>query len=389
MSGTELEGEGGDIIDDVVDAGAAAAAGAISAAACLACGAKVAGSFCQTCGQRHDPMRRNIFVLFWDYLRETFGFDSRMWRTALSLFTRPGAAAREYSHGIRSRYSPPIRMFLFISFLFFLTLSLTHTYFAAFDLRYDGKPAGGFARFKIDDNDTKGSSAKAETRAAKAVAAAPDADGGREPGIYVGGGDKPAARPVVKASSCPTGGELKFFVRAKDVNVGRPDLAECFTLQVEKDIGQDERRVLDFVERAIRGVTFAVQNPDKFNEQLNDWIPRIMFLMTPILALILSIFFRGKKDALLFDNVLQSLHLHAALFLITGLGVIAAQFNAPSVGLIVTCALFLYLVATLKNAYQRGWIKTIYSAVMISQLYFVVLSAIVLFIMSRILIDAA
>ena len=93
MSGQDIDVD--DVIDDVVDAGEAAAAGAVGAAACLACGEAVAGRYCKACGQRHDAMRRNIFALFWDYLKETFDFDSRMWRTTISLFTRPGMAARE------------------------------------------------------------------------------------------------------------------------------------------------------------------------------------------------------------------------------------------------------------------------------------------------------
>ncbi len=399
MSGADLDADVEDgVIDGVVDAGEAAAAGAIGAAACLACGAQVAGRFCQTCGQRHDAMRRNVFVLFWDYLRETFDFDSRMWRTAVSLFTRPGVAAREYSHGARSRYTPPIRMFLFVSFLFFLTLSLTHTYFAAFDLRYGDKPGEGGINFQVDANDLKGVDDKARDKAADAVEKAQQAppvevaEGGEKkeaPGIYVGGSDKPVARPVVRRENCPTGGELKFFVRAKDINPGRPELSECFDMEIEPGVGEDEKKVIDFVERAVRGATFAAQNPDKFNESLNAWIPRIMFLMTPILALILSIFFRGKKDALLFDNVLQSLHLHAAFFVITGLGIVAAQFDVPYVGLGIAVALFVYLIAALKNAYGRGWVKTVYSALMISLLYFIVLASAVMAIVSRVVIDAA
>jgi hypothetical protein len=399
MSTPDIEGGEG-VVDDVVDAGEAAVVGAIGAAACLACGAKVSGRYCNACGQRHDSMRRNVFVLFWDYLRETFDFDSRMWRTAISLFARPGVAAREYSHGARTRYTPPIRMFLFVSFLFFLTLSLTHTYFAAFDVRYDGKKGEGI-NFTVGGDDAAEIEREARAAAAEAVGSAPEvsepsdaaetepASKEESPGIYVGDGDKPAARTVVNRESCPTGGELKFFVRAKDVNKGRADLSECFKLEVEDNVGQDEEKIVGFIDRAVRGATFAAQNPDKFNESLNDWIPRIMFLMTPILALILSIFFRGKKDALLFDNVLQSLHLHAAFFIITGIGIVAAQFDVPYVGYGIAGALLVYLIAALKNGYGRGWVKTLYSALMISLLYFIVLSSAVVFIVSRILIDAA
>lgn len=389
MSSTDFDPDiDGDIVGGVIDAGEAAAAGAIGAAACLACGAKVAGSYCQTCGQRHDAMRRNVFVLFWDYLRETFDFDSRMWRTAISLFAKPGIAAREYSHGARSRYTPPIRMFLVVSFLFFLTLSLTHTYFAAFDVRYDSAKREGvsFAKVRVTGSDQ----AEAQSAAAQAAdesltpqTAEPDARG-----LYVGDGDKPAARTKIDQSKCPTGVELKFFVKASDIKRARADVGGCVTFEREADVTSDEAKVLGFIEKGVRGAAAMAADPESFNKAINEWIPRVMFLMTPVLALIIAIFFRGKKDALLFDNVLQSLHLHAALFILTGVGVVAAQFGAPNVGLVVGLAIIVYFVAALKNAYGRGWVKTIYSAMMISFLYMIVLNCAVFFIVSRVLLDA-
>ena len=377
-----------DDVGDIVDAGEAAVAGAIGAAACLACGEKVSGRFCYSCGQRHDAMRRNVFALFWDYLRETFDFDSRMWRTALSLFTRPGMAAREYSHGARSRYTPPIRMFLFVSFLFFLTLSLTHTYFAAFDVRYGEEGAG--INFTVgEEAEMRAAIDEARAGAAEArkdVAASQPEDQG---GVYVGGdADQPAARPKIDRSKCPTGAEIKFFVKASDIRPARDDLAECVTFEREEGVSADQEKVLSVVERGMRGAAAMAADPETFNAAINDWIPRIMFLMTPVLALILSIFFRGRKDALLFDNVLQSLHLHAALFVIVGAAIIAAQLGAPFVGPVTALAVAAYVVAALKNGYRRGWIKTIWSASMASLLYFIVLSSAVGTIVSRVVYDA-
>lgn len=395
MSTPDIDVDEGGIIDDVVDAGEAAAAGAIGAAACLACGAKVSGRYCNTCGQRHDAMRRNIFALFWDYLRETFDFDSRMWRTAVSLFTKPGIAAREYSHGARSRYTPPIRMFLFVSFLFFLTLSLTHTYFAAFDVSYDKKEKQGL-NFTIGGGDDDARESAAQSAAPQGVDEAPaspepppQSEGAEPPGLYLGGEtDKPAARTKIDQSKCPTGAELKFFVKASEVKPARADIGDCVTLEREANVTDDQEKVLSFVEKTVRGAAAMAADPEAFNKAINEWIPRIMFLMTPVLALIIAIFFRGKKDAMLFDNVLQSLHLHAALFILTGVGVVAAQFGAPHVGIIIGVAIVVYFVATLKNAYRRGWLKTIYSAVMISFLYTIVLNSAVLLIVSRVLLDA-
>lgn len=376
MSDVDVDPGDIDDVEGIVDAGEAAVAGAVGAAACLACGEKVSGRFCYRCGQRHDAMRRNVFALFWDYLRETFDFDSRMWRTAVSLFTRPGVAAREYSHGVRSRYTPPIRMFLFVSFLFFLTLSLTHTYFAAFDVSYDEEAPG--INLKVGD----------DAKVAAAEKAGAPADGKGEPGLYLGDSSKAAARPKIDRGKCPTGGEIKFFVKASKVKPARADIGECLTLERERNLSGEEAQVLGVVERSLRGAAAMAADPAKFNAAINDWIPRVMFLMTPVLALIMSIFFRGRKDALLYDNVLQSLHLHAALFIIAGAGIVAAQLNAPFVAPATLVAAAIYVVAALKNGYQRGWIKTLWSATMISVLYFLVLSTAVGFIVSRIVFDA-
>lgn len=370
-----------DDLGDVVDAGEAAVAGAVGAAACFACGEAVSGRYCRACGQRHDAMRRNIFLLFWDYLRETFDFDSRMWRTSVSLFARPGVAAREYSQGARSRYTPPIRMFLFVSFLFFLTLSLTHTYFAAFDVRYGPQKTSG-VNFTIGPDAPVAAPDRADG-ATKAPTIAKD-----ESGVYLGDGDKPVARSKIDRDKCPTGAELKFFVKATDIKPARADLAECLQLETDEKATSEQRQTLGFVERLIRGGAAMAADPEAFNKAINDWIPRVMFFMTPVLALIMSIFFRGRKDALLFDNVLQSLHLHAAWFILAGAGIVAAQFGAPYVGAATFSLVALYTIAALKNGYRRGWVKTLWSATMIGLLYLIVLSSAVVLIVSRVIYDA-
>ncbi len=117
-------------------AGAAAVAAAVAAgAACLSCGVAIVGVYCVGCGQKNDDLRRSSFVLFKDFIRETFAFDSRMWRTLGLLAAAPGTVPRRYSHGKRSSYTPPVRLFLVVSFLFFLVLGFTQTMFLAVEVR--------------------------------------------------------------------------------------------------------------------------------------------------------------------------------------------------------------------------------------------------------------
>jgi hypothetical protein len=55
-------------------------------------------------------------------LDDVFSFDSRASRTIWPLLTRPGFLTNEYIQGRRVHYVPPLRLYLFISIVFFITL---------------------------------------------------------------------------------------------------------------------------------------------------------------------------------------------------------------------------------------------------------------------------
>jgi hypothetical protein len=57
-------------------------------------------------------------------LDDIFSFDSRAARTILPLITRPAFLTNEYFAGRRVHYVPPLRLYLFISIIFFLSLNL-------------------------------------------------------------------------------------------------------------------------------------------------------------------------------------------------------------------------------------------------------------------------
>lgn len=89
---------------------------------CLDCGAKLAGPFCSQCGQKATSLDPTIKQLLTDALADVFSWDSRVWRTLRQLLTKPGSLTLDYWTGRRTRYVPPLRLYLFISFLGFLIL---------------------------------------------------------------------------------------------------------------------------------------------------------------------------------------------------------------------------------------------------------------------------
>lgn len=91
---------------------------------CLNCGEDLVGPYCVACGQRDG----SLAVTVGDFLREAldnlFSFDSRLWRTLRPLILRPGFLTVEFWQGRRAKYLPPLRLYLFISFVCFMLVSL-------------------------------------------------------------------------------------------------------------------------------------------------------------------------------------------------------------------------------------------------------------------------
>ncbi len=91
--------------------------------ACKNCGTALDDAYCPHCGQKDIDLGRPVLDLAGELVRETFDVDGRMFRTLRLLFVRPGALTRDYLAGHRQRFTPPLRLYLVISVLFFLAMS--------------------------------------------------------------------------------------------------------------------------------------------------------------------------------------------------------------------------------------------------------------------------
>ncbi|WP_203293299.1 DUF3667 domain-containing protein [Maricaulis parjimensis] len=93
-------------------------------AACADCGHALDGPYCSQCGQSAADIRRPVRTLVTDFIGDTFVWDGRLWRTMKRLFINPGSLARHYADGQRARWTPPIRLYLLVSLVFFAAMSL-------------------------------------------------------------------------------------------------------------------------------------------------------------------------------------------------------------------------------------------------------------------------
>ena len=77
--------------------------------------------YCANCGQHalDDGSFRSFAEQF---LGDYFTFDSKIIRSVVPLLIRPGWLTTEYLIGRRARYIPPLRMFIFLSVIFFVVI---------------------------------------------------------------------------------------------------------------------------------------------------------------------------------------------------------------------------------------------------------------------------
>lgn len=93
--------------------------------ACPSCGATHMGRFCDRCGEKR---RANHDFSVQHYVGEALEalthFDSKILRTAWLLVRRPGALSANYLEGRRVRYMTPLRLFLLLSVIYYLSNSI-------------------------------------------------------------------------------------------------------------------------------------------------------------------------------------------------------------------------------------------------------------------------
>ena len=89
----------------------------------------------------------------------------------------------------------------------------------------------------------------------------------------------------------------------------------------------------------------------------SDYVPRLMFVLLPVFALLLKIAFRHR---LYFDHLIHSLHLHSAAYIVIALMLPLEQpVSALGPATVIQFVLFMYLFASfvisLKHVYRASW----------------------------------
>ncbi|MGF1605244.1 MAG: DUF3667 domain-containing protein [Rhodothalassiaceae bacterium] len=339
---------------------------------CMNCGAAVTGSYCPDCGQKDDDLRRPLYTFLVNFLDDVFSLESRALRTMATLIAFPGRMTRRYVQGRRQSYTPPLRLYLITSLLFFLTLGATDIALIGFTLDQNGADPvtnGVEGPGAAQDAPPEPSSPPSESAQTQPDERTVEIDESTR--ITIGSedlspeeGEEVAqfAESMVSAlGGCQV--RTRLFLPAEAVTRHDP---ECRAALDKQLAGTHLPEQVGFLERLVLGFQRSLDDPARLNRAFNTWLPRAMVLLLPLMAVGLSVLHR-RRGQYFFNHLVFSLHFHTFVFVLMIVLVLWARGVGPlPPGHWVSLLVLIYFIVAMKHAYQQGWIKTVLKSAVIA-----------------------
>jgi hypothetical protein len=318
---------------------------------CPNCGAPMIGPYCAACGQERDTHRRSVWRLVGDLVEDIVSFDSRILRTGVALMAEPGELATAFREGRPHSYVPALRLYFFVSLIFFVILSASGLAIMQFEVTATPETVvhnqNGFFIVNPDPHPDADDEKLIPISRQKAL----------EPGTkYDFSAKMDYFSPVgIHHSNLPPEARAKLLRYAKN---GDPDSAKS------SEGSWITERVFDAINR-------LAADPAALNAPLTTWLPRVLFLLLPLFALLLMLFHvRRHKDFYFVDHLVFSLNMHSFVFIALIVAVGMAQIFDPGwVALAALCAVGLYQLIAMKRFYLQNWFWTGFKFVCITFVY--------------------
>jgi hypothetical protein len=282
---------------------------------CQNCSEEVNERFCPNCGQENIETRKSFHHIFSHFLADLTHYDNSFWKTIYNLLFKPAALSKAYISGKRTYYLNPFRLYLFISFITFLAISL----------------------FSADNIDTK-----AETSSNKEVKFEPtniptiDSLHIQEKGIdgltkigIISQDNNDTLKKILKDT-------IKIDTKGL-INIGLVNKKELDSLQKE---GSDHVEAKSIKYWFLKKWLATEENHTNeeviadFSKSFLSNFPKVLFMYLPIFAFILW-WFHDKKKWYYFDHGIFTLHYFSFLllmnFVLFGLNKLAPLTSSSNV----------------------------------------------------------
>ncbi|MEN8117557.1 MAG: DUF3667 domain-containing protein [Bacteroidota bacterium] len=307
---------------------------------CKNCKNKFDGHFCPKCGQPVKEYDKPLSFIFFNFVGDFFAFDTRFFRTIGTLLFKPGSLTLDFFKGKRVRYAPPFRVFIFVSFILFLLLQV-----------YTNRGLTKVLDSSLDELTKNGAVLDSGSVAAL-------------DSVVVGNYQE--IRSEIGADSIDDGVvDSEIFENTRDIRQGLALIAS----NLEKNKLENET---DPKKRAkLREAIAMLRSPEQATIKILEYMSWAFFLLLPVFALILKLFYIRRKQNYI-RHLVFSIHIHSFIFIIITLIIglhMMLDINIEIVTSVLLLSIPLYIVIALKRFYGQKVIKVILKFIGITFLY--------------------
>lgn len=280
---------------------------------CLNCGIEVAGRFCQQCGQENVEVKESFFQLLRHFVEDLTHFDGKLWKTVKLLLFKPGSLTKLYIEGKRASYIHPIRMYIFVSAVFFLFMFT------------------GEAPVKPEGAGPKANTSK-------------DFASGLQEGLEL---DLDNDTVNYKTIAAYNAAQQKLPSSKKD-NWLDAELKKK-GIELNEKYGGDNLKI---------GKALI--------EKFENYFSRMLYISLPIFAFFIWVLYRRNKNHFFVDHIIFSIHIYCAFYIILFITQIVSIVNdffsdqlSGIIAFFVPLSLVFYLYKSLKNHFNQSRKKTL------------------------------
>lgn len=312
--------------------------------------------YCTRCGQENIEPKETVGHLIGHFFSDITHFDSKIFITLKDLILRPGFLTSEYVAGRRVRYLNPIRMYVFISAIFFLALYADK---GGEGGKGDNDTTINMARQQIADSLRRAGGDSARRASNLKLAAVLDTAGknGKSESLAMG---------------YSTGGIVKVDITERKYNTVR----EYDSVQRTLPDSAKEKGTMKWILRN------NVRMKEKYGSSVihkevdvHHDIPKVMFVLLPLFALYVGWFYSRKKYYYV-QHAIFSVHFHCFYFLLFLVLLLVGklirgdwyELVSPVVAVV---AGYFYLVVALRNRFRQSWGMSFLKGTAIAAMYIV------------------
>ncbi len=320
--------------------------------------------YCPYCGQESTD-NLTFGVLFSNTIENYFSIDARFFRSFVPLMLKPGVLPRRFVDGKRLKYLHPAQFYLFISVLFFFLFSFN---VRRADSEVSEALEKGFEQEIVLDslvNIEQDSIGIAQAR--KAL---------KENQKFTGMSDTDIAAidsVITKSSDVP---DVSFNFKRERLDsliaAGATEKEKLKAMGMKEDADGFTKR---FYQQMLK---FYEKKGDGILQTLYDSIPIAMFLLMPLFAILLKIFYWKRGNFA--HHMVFSFYYFTFLFTVFSLLILANKIIVlPSwLEFLFFLSFMVYLMIALRNFYRSSWIGAFFKSGFISFIYMILIVPIAL-----------